>query len=92
MIQSEAYKPFLTISTDESEPKEITSPTNTRCCIDGCYHRITNSVTKLCTEHETFTSLEYIIKHKPIQSPVAVSKYNSEHGGLSCVQMYTDQK
>ena len=90
------YKPFLTIVTEGSlitedsvtEPIEpIVSPKNL-CTIDGCY-RLTEE--KLCEEHQMFTSLEYIISHKPIQSPVAASKYNSEQKGLSYVRMYTDK-
>ena len=98
------YKPFLTIAIDSLESiypidakesiypidaKEsipIVSPTH-RCTIDGCYRRTEE---KLCEEHQISTALEYITIHKPIQSPVAASKYHSEPRGLSCVQLYTD--
>ena len=93
------YKPFLTIVTEGPLVTEgpvvtegpiiepLTSPKNL-CTIDGCYR---STEEKLCEEHQMFTSLEYIISHKPIQSPVAASKYNSEQKGLSYVRMYTDE-
>jgi hypothetical protein len=81
-------KPNLTITPDDSDQKEQISPTF--CTVDGCYRVLSKSPTKLCTEHEAFSTLQYIVKHKPQQSPVAASKYKSEQGGLSCVQMYTE--
>lgn len=88
--KTELYKPFLTIYTEEpvTEPaiEVLTSP-KSLCTIEGCYR---STEEKICEEHQRFTSLEYIIAHKPVQSPVAVSKYNSEQKGLSCVRMYTD--
>ena len=98
--KTDVYKPFLTIVTDgplvTDEPlvtdrqlvtdgPSLISP-KSLCTIDGCY-RLTEE--KLCNEHQLFTTLEYIIAHKPVQSPVAVSKYNSEQKGLSYVRMHT---
>jgi len=103
----EIYKPFLSITTNDSDlvniispksscleitsPKssclEITSPKNI-CEVDGCYH---TAIDKLCKEHQMYTSMQYLIAHKPIQSPVAHSKYNFEQHGLACIQLQPDE-
>ena len=46
---------------------------------------------KLCKEHQMYTTMEYLTTHKPMPSPVAVSKYNPEQRGLSCVQLHTEE-
>jgi hypothetical protein len=88
----------LTIITEPSEVIEIISPTNsvsrgllkTLCEVEGCYHMADTD--KLCKEHHTYISLNYLITHKPIQSPVAASKYSTEQRGLSCIQLHTDME
>jgi hypothetical protein len=88
MSKTEFYKPFLTIFIDEPDP--LLSPKSTLCSIDGCFRTILYSSDTLCDEHQVFTSLEYITSHKPVQSPVATSKYSTDQRGLSCIQMHTD--
>ena len=87
------YKPFLFITTDESEQKEIRSPNSVDlisptsiCEVDGCYHTVTND--KICKEHHTYASLNYLIAHKTIQTPVTSSKYNFEQRGLSYIHIH----
>ena len=93
----------LTIITEPSEVIEIISPTNsvsrgllthgllkTLCEVEGCYHMADTD--KLCKEHHTYISLNYLITHKPVQSPVAASKYSTEQRGLSCIQLHTDME
>lgn len=97
----------LTIITEPSEVIEIISPTNsvshsllthglthgfskTLCEVEGCYHMADTD--KLCKEHHTYISLNYLITHKPVQSPVAASKYNTEQRGLSCIQLHADME
>ena len=62
------------------------SPKNGICEVDGCYHSVVDD--KLCKEHKMYTTMEYLTTHKPMQSPVAASKYNPEQRGLSCTQIY----
>jgi len=93
----------LTIVTEPFEVIEIISPTNslshsllshslskTLCEVEGCYHIADTD--KLCKEHHTYISLNYLITHKPVQSPVAASKYSAEQRGLSCIQLHTDME
>ena len=79
--------PCLEIISPKSPCLEITSPKN-MCEVDGCYHTATD---KLCKEHQMYTSLYYLVAHKPIQSPVAHSKYNFEHHGLSCIKIHSNE-
>jgi hypothetical protein len=57
------------------------------CEVEGCYRTTTD---KLCGEHQSYVSLNYLIEHKPVQSPVAVSKYSPTEKGLSCVKIFTE--
>ena len=88
----------ITIITESSELSENISPLNnilngvsTRiiCNIDGCYHIADTD--KLCKEHHLYSSMQYIIAYKPMQSPVAASKYSMEQRGLSCIQMHIEE-
>jgi hypothetical protein len=81
--------PNLTIVTETSDVVEIISPKHSLCEVDGCYHSVIND--KLCKEHHTYISLNYLVAHKPMQSPVAASKYSMEQRGLSCVQLHTEE-
>ena len=78
---------FLTILPEQTEVVTIISP-KSLCEVDGCYHSVVDD--KLCKEHKMYTTMEYLTTHKPMPSPVAVSKYNPEQRGLSCTQMHTD--
>lgn len=79
----------LTIVTDTSDVIEIITPKHSLCEVEGCYHTVVND--KLCKEHHMYTSMQYIVVHKPMPSPVAASKYSMEQRGLSCVQLYTEE-
>ena len=81
------HKPSLFVTIGDTDQKEIVSP-KSLCEVDGCYH---TAINKLCKEHQMYTSMEYLIAHKPIQSPVAHSKYNFEQRGLACIQLQLDE-
>lgn len=78
---------ILTILSEQTEVVTIISP-KSLCEVDGCYHSVVDD--KLCKEHQMYSSMQYVIMHKPMPSPVAASKYNTEQRGLSCTQIYTD--
>jgi hypothetical protein len=86
---TELNNPSITISIDPPDSKEL-SPKSTFCSVDGCFRM--KSIHEICDEHFTFTSLDYLIAHKPLQSPVTTSKYNSEQRGLSCIHTHTSDK
>lgn len=79
----------LTIVTDTPDVIEFITPKHSLCEVEGCYHTVVND--KLCKEHHMYTSMQYIVAHKPIPSPVAASKYSMEQRGLSCVQLHTEE-
>ena len=79
----------ITIVTDTSDVIEFITPKHSLCEVEGCYHTVVND--KLCKEHHMYTSMQYIVAHKPMQSPVAASKYSMEQRGLSCVQLHTEE-
>ena len=59
------------------------------CEVEGCYRTTPD---KLCAEHQTYVSLNYLIEHKPVQSPVAVSKYSPTEKGLACVKIICEDE
>jgi hypothetical protein len=82
----------LTILSELPEQVEVITIISPKslCEVDGCYHMANTD--KLCKEHQLYSSMQYIVSHKPIESPVAISKYSTEQRGLSCTQMHTDME